>query len=116
MKKEKAKQLYQKNDFLEVTWKDSHKLPGWRDISEVNEFINETESFIIHTCGYFLAETEDYLYLIQSFDSQIVTNVEAIISIFKKAIVKINKLKEVNKSNGVDQVKNAEIKDFLTKL
>jgi hypothetical protein len=92
MKKERVP--YQKNDVLEVVWKDSHKLPGWRDISEVNEFIGETEGFVIHTSGYFLAETEDYIYLIQSYDSQFVTNVEAIISIFKKAIVSIDKLKE----------------------
>ena len=92
------REKYKPNDILEIIWIDTHSAPtGWMDEEEVNDMIEQINNHIMHTVGYFLRETKDFLYVLQTYDRQESRRVDGIIAITKGTIKKINKLRSSNK-------------------
>jgi hypothetical protein len=81
---------YKMGDIVEILWRDSyHSGAGWMHQEEFKGLVLDADKFIIHTCGYIAKETEDNIYLIQSYDGQEQPRLDASISIPKVSILKI---------------------------
>lgn len=81
---------YKMGDIIEILWRDSHHSgAGWMNQEDFKDFVSSADKFIIHTSGYVAKETEDNIYIIQSYDGQEQPRLDASISIPKVSILKV---------------------------
>jgi len=80
---------------VEVIWIDSHKInAGWMDAEEIEEYQgSEEDTFTIHTAGYFYEKSDNFVYIIQSYDSNSNQRFDSMIAIPIVAVIEIRKLK-----------------------
>ena len=55
---------------LEVEWEDASSVSGWRDASE----LIDDKKYIVKTVGYAVQDDDDYVILVQNFDTNNVSN------------------------------------------
>lgn len=80
---------------IEITWLDSYRINlAWMDAEEIEEHQeNQDDVFKIHTAGYFYEQTENYVYIIQSYDSDVNQHYDSMLAIPIVSILEIRKLK-----------------------
>lgn len=88
--------LYKKWDRIEIIWLDSYRTHGWLPLEEAH--VEEDYCLDHRTIGYFIGETKRQISVCQSSkkDKHLIsepeTQIDAVMSIPKKCIVKIIKL------------------------
>lgn len=87
---------FKKWDRIEVFWEDSYQMHGWTSLNESG--YEEDVSLGHQTIGYFIAETPKQITVCQSkksdkdLDQSEYTNVNAVFSIPKRAILSVKKV------------------------
>jgi hypothetical protein len=87
---------FKKWDWVHILWEDSYQLHGWSPLDETG--FDEDESLGHETLGFYIGETKRQITVCQSkksskeLDDAPHTNVNAVFSIPKSCILKIEKL------------------------
>lgn len=60
---------------VEVHWVDAGHKQGWLNATEVTAYLSDDEDFNAVTVGYEIADTDEFLALVQGFSGKLVMNV-----------------------------------------
>ncbi len=80
---------YKKHQRLEIEWIDSTTKDGWMEHLEVSDFMRLEEGDVIKVIGYFVGETENYIYIVGGLSEYLYHNVFGVYKTQIKKVIKI---------------------------